>query len=168
MHFLRHLSLSSRLLLGLMAVAAGVGVGSEVLRPGHHVHLGIGGHHHHWHAGPHSHRDEVASAIASEVPGTHTEVPGTHHPGTHHPEVPGTHAETHHRDVPGDDGPLPSQHDEGAFVDAFPLQEAASYFVLGASSADGGTALHVAPTYRATALLFLPISPRGPPSSLSA
>lgn len=146
MHLLRHLSLSSRLLLGLMAVAAGVGVGGEVLRPGHHIHLGAGGHHHHWHVGPHTHGENEARELASEVPGTS--------------------ADAHHHDLPGDDGPPPNENADGAFVDAFPLEKAASYVVLGTSQVEDGASLQSALPKRATTPPFLPITPRGPPPGL--
>ncbi len=43
---------------GVLATAAMVGLTLEVLRPGHHIHLGGVGHHHHFFVGDHTHEYE--------------------------------------------------------------------------------------------------------------
>ncbi len=53
----------------LLTGATLVGLGGELLRPGHHVHLEEGGgrHHHHFHLGSHEHEPEGEGAVAGGV-----------------------------------------------------------------------------------------------------
>ena len=175
---------------GLTAVAL-LGLGSEVFRPGHHVHLGAGGqHHHHFFVGAHTHHHPPAGresglqepslppAAASTDPRalpSHGDT-SDHGAGSeaHEPEQTAPGAEDHAREcVPAAsdagssrrEGPAPERDSSPGLIDGFTLD-------IPTARADPATPLlapaRIAPAIRALAFadpVFLPGGARAPPAA---
>ena len=154
-----------------LILAALIGLGIELFRPGHHVHIGSGErlHHHHFFLGSHTHDKPSKPAGSPATVPTHTHTasehdrhshahrsPADHQPGSRHPS-PAREPEEPHE---------PAQDPESSrgLITTFALDMPNPVFSLPAGMAIETPALRISSCPDFVSPVFLPSGARAPPA----